>query len=238
VEPFFYLNPKIALLSDINADLVNTYYHVKNSPKELIQQLQHLPVDTETYSRFRRARPTYPLEQAVRFLYLNRTAFGGMYRVNQEGHFNVPFGGGQRTPEILWRDGLLLAAAKVLSRATVYTADFEAILDETGAGDLVYCDPTFTVAHNQNGFIRYNERNFSWHDQLRLAQACHRARERGACILISNAFHHEIAALYPDAQAIVVTRMSVLCPDPAKRHLTQEYLFLLHPDCSAEKNHG
>jgi DNA adenine methylase len=224
---FFSLHPKTAVLSDINPDLVNTYHQVKERPLELIEKLKKIQVDKEMYLILREASLTNPVDQAVRFLYLNRTAFGGMYRLDREGHFNVPFGGGQRTPEPLWRESLLITASELLEDAVITTADFEEVLEKAGIGDLVYCDPTYTVSHNNNGFIRYNERNFSWNDQIRLARVCKDARTRGAIVLVSNAFHQEITKLYSNAEVHILERKSLLCPNSSKRQTVQEYLFVL-----------
>lgn len=225
---FFSLHPNAATLSDVNADLVNTYHQVKERPLELIEKLKKIPVDKETYLTLRKVSPTNPVDRAVRFLYLNRTAFGGMYRLDRDGHFNVPFGGGQRTPEPLWRDNLLINSSESLRDTVIITADFEEALANAGKGDLVYCDPTYTVSHNNNGFIRYNERNFSWSDQIRLARVCREAATRGATVLVSNAFHQEVARLYSSAEVCVLERKSLLCPSPLKRQAIQEYLFVLH----------
>lgn len=235
---FFGLCPPNAVLSDINADLIATYQQVRSYPDALIERLKQYSVDESSYARVRAHIPTDPLEFAARFLYLNRTSFGGMYRLNRDGQFNVPFGGGQRTPEPLWREGLLDAAAEVLKGATLRADDFEAPLSETGTGDLVYCDPTYTVAHNNNGFVRYNERNFSWADQQRLARAGAGAAARGATVLISNAVHPEIVHLYPGARVHVVTRWSGLCPDPALRQQTHELLFVLAPERKKRRYYG
>lgn len=87
---FFGLSPKSAVLSDVNEDLINTYLQVRDHPAELVEKLKKLQADKETYGKQREIEATCPIVRAVRFLYLNRTAFGGMYRVNQQGHFNVP----------------------------------------------------------------------------------------------------------------------------------------------------
>jgi DNA adenine methylase len=224
---FFSLQPKAATLSDVNADLVNTYHQVKERPLELIEKLKEIPIDKETYLTLRETSPINQVDRAVRFLYLNRTAFGGMYRLDREGHFNVPFGGGQRTQEPLWRDNLLVNASEVLKSAEIIVSDFEETLTDTGNGDLVYCDPTYTVTHNNNGFIRYNERNFSWSDQIRLARVCRVAATKGATVLVSNAYHHEILGLYSHAEVHVLERKSLLCPNSSKRQAVQEYLFVL-----------
>ncbi|MCE5309045.1 MAG: Dam family site-specific DNA-(adenine-N6)-methyltransferase [Acidobacteriales bacterium] len=175
---FFALRPSRALLSDLNPDLINTYVQVKQNAAAITRKLRRLPVSAEKYDRMRASSPASRFERAVRFLYLNRTAFGGIYRLNREGVFNVPFGGGQRTPEALWRDGLLANAACVLKTARFLTCDFEKATADVGENDLVYCDPTYTVAHSNNGFVRYNERNFAWDDQKRLAACCQRLARR------------------------------------------------------------
>jgi len=106
--------------------------------------------------------------KAVKFLYLNRTAFAGMYRLNKKGKFNVPFNGGERGTSCLCETPILFDASRSLRHVKLLEADFERVIREAGAGDVVYCDPTYTVAHSNNGFIRYNENNFSWRDQERL----------------------------------------------------------------------
>lgn len=234
IEPFlgggavyFGLRPDRAILSDVNPDLITTYRQVKKSPMVIIDRLKALTVDAPTYYRLREWEPTCDLDRAVRFLYLNRTAFAGMYRVNREGRFNVPFGGGQRTPEVLWKENLLLKASAALDNATILTGDFEAALFAAGAGDFVYCDPTYTVAHNNNGFVRYNERIFSWADQRRLARAADHAAKRGAMVLVSNAVHQEVRDLYPEACVHLLDRQTLLSPRPNKRGSTQEFLFVL-----------
>ena len=222
---FFRLMPFSAILSDINDDLINTYVQVKKRPEDLIRRLQTIPVNKETYLYVRASDSKCKIDRAVRFLYLNRTAFSGLYRLNQKSEFNVPFGDGKRTPEILWKKKLIDNASKALKNASLYTGDFEEYLGEATKGDLVYCDPTYTAVHNNNGFVRYNERNFSWFDQKRLAKAARQAAARGAIVVVSNAFHGEILALYKSAKTVVLNRKSLLCPDKSKRKATKEYLF-------------
>jgi DNA adenine methylase len=226
---FFGLEPPRAFLSDVNPDLINVYLQVRADPSQLVRWLKRLPVDDETYFRLRGATPMASIESAVRFLYLNRTAFGGMYRLNRRGEFNVPFGGGQRTPRLLWKRRLLQEASRALTGAVIEVADFEETLDRTGSGDLVYCDPTYTAAHNNNGFVRYNERIFSWADQMRLAEAARRASSRGAHVIVSNASHADIERLYPEAELHTVTRWSGLPTVASKRGITQELVFFLRP---------
>jgi DNA adenine methylase len=226
---FFHLLPTISFLSDINEDLINTYKQVRDIPLQLIQMLQSLSVDKQTYLQIRGSDPTCKIERAVRFMYLNRAAFSGMYRVNRNGQFNVPYGGGLRNTNTLWADNLLVNAGKALQHATITCGDFENQLRTAKQWDLVYCDPTYTTTHSNNGFIRYNESNFSWSDQQRLAELCLELSKKGVTVIISNACHEEIACLYPTASKHEISRRSLLCPLVPNRRLVKEYLLVLDP---------
>ncbi len=224
---FFALRPRQAILSDLNRDLINTYRQVQNNPDILIARLRKKRVTAYNYYKVRRQNPRSSLDRAIRFLYLNRTAFGGMYRLNRKGKFNVPYGGGERTPSPLWERALLKSASRALNAATLKVSDFEDILSEAGVGDVVYCDPTYTVVHENNGFVRYNEVNFSWADQKRLALAARQANARGAVVIISNACHLEILRLYWPIKPITRARHSLMSPRVTSRRAVQEYLFVL-----------
>lgn len=224
---YFALQPKVATLSDLNEDLINTYAQVRDSREKIVSKLRRLRVSESEYYAIRAWEPVCPLDRAVRFLYLNRTAFNGLYRLNRDGKFNVPFGGGRRTPELLWETDLLAAASAALTHVKLLTCDFETVIDRASVGDVVYCDPTYTVAHDNNGFVRYNEKNFSWADQIRLARAAKRAARRGAIVLLSNAYHESVRDLYRHAQAMRVSRVSRVSAAAHARREVHEYLFLL-----------
>lgn len=227
---FFHLLPKAAVLSDINKDLIITYQTVQSEYEAVIEKLRTMNVSKEDYYRIRAMSPRTNITKAARFLYLNRTAFAGMYRLNGNGQFNVPFGGGQRTPAPLWERNLLRNASNALKGIKIMTAHFEETINMAGPGDVVYCDPTYTVAHDRNAFIRYNEKNFSWIDQKRLAKIAKSAVLRGATVLVSNAHHSSIRDLYPDARVRHLKRRSLISRDPSKRCEVKEYLFILTPD--------
>lgn len=234
---FYALRPNQAHLSDINEELILTYRTVRSRHRELLVMLKSMPVTKSFYYQLRAKQPTNSVERAARFLFLNRTAFGGMYRVNQAGGFNVPFGGGQRTPALLWESSLLKDAAKALKSALLRTEDFELAIDRSRKGDVVYCDPTYTVAHNNNGFIRYNELNFSWADQERLAKCARRAAARGALVIVSNAFHKDLLDLYQPPQLMRFGRNSCLSTNAKFRQAVEEYVFVFPPS-HANKTQG
>lgn len=223
---FFHFGLKPAFLSDINEELINTYIQIRDNPQEIIRRLKIIPVDVKSYYKLRNTKLNNPIAKAVRFLYLNRTAFSGIYRVNEKGEFNVPYGHYQNGTEILWKHSLLINASQALRGTHLFCSDFEIALNRARKGDLIYCDPTYTTMHNNNGFRKYNEKCFSWADQERLANTCHGAVSRGATVVVSNAYHSEIENLYCGFEALTVERNSVLCPDFSKRRPVKEYLFI------------
>jgi DNA adenine methylase len=227
---FFSLLPDMATLSDINIDLINVYKQVRDKPQELIEGLKQLPVTKNAYYHIRDNYGDDLLERAIRFLYLNRTAFGGIYRLNSNGEFNVPYGGGNRTTEILWKTGLIEKASKALKGKELLVSDFGDIIGKAGFGDVVYCDPTYTTSHSNNGFIRYNEKNFSWTDQKRLAYAAKEACRRGALVLVSNADFPPICELYDPIDPRILERKSLVSRNPKCRKQIKEYLFILDPN--------
>lgn len=192
---FFHLEPKEALLSDINEDLINAYLVIRNDWENLFQLLQKYQDQhsEEFYYFIRSSKPRTPIKKAARFIYLNRTCWNGLYRVNKKGQFNVPIG--TKTNVILENDNFE-RLSNLLKTVDVRVCDFEVTIDQAGEGDFVFIDPPYTVKHNLNGFIKYNETIFSWQDQIRLKNAVVRAISRGAKVLITNANHESIEKLY------------------------------------------
>lgn len=205
---FFAVDPTDALLSDLNAQLINVYRQIKRHSAEIELALKRMRVDAETYYEIRASIPASRIQHATRFIYLNRTCFGGLHRTNQRGEFNVPYGGGSRTPEPVYRDHLLQLAGCMLRRKGVRlaTSDFESVVNSAGPGDVVFCDPTYRSA-GRGRFDRYGPVIFSWDDQRRLLQASQRARDRGAVVIVMNIDEREIRGLYRDALLVPVSKM-------------------------------
>jgi DNA adenine methylase len=224
---FFRLLPTKAILADVNEDLIATFRAVKRSPRSVKAALERCAISQVEYNRVRDSKPRTDVNRAARMIYLNRTAFGGIYRLNQDGKFNVPFGGGDRTTAAILGSTLLEEASSALKSAKLLAGDFERVVAEAGEGDVVYCDPAYTVAHNNNGFIRYNERNFAWADQQRLSGAVHAAKRRGAFVIVSNADHPEIRKLYSRSRIDLVERFSAICPSPGHRRTIGELLIFV-----------
>ena len=116
-------------------------------------------------------------------------------------------------------------ASRLLKSMKLRSTDFEKIIDKAQAGDFLFVDPPYTVKHNLNGFVRYNENIFSWEDQLRLARCLKRAFERGCKVALTNADHESVRQLYKFANYAPMSRSSILAANSRKRSRTTEALF-------------
>lgn len=183
------------MLSDVNPELMNFYEVLRDQPDEVQRAMvQHQRKHSrDYYYAVRESQPRSAVRRAARFLYLNRACFNGIYRVNRDGHFNVPKGSRQN---VLFASDDYAGAARALKRMKLLCADFEAVIDRARRSDFIFVDPPYTVKHNSNGFLRYNERIFSWQDQLRLRDSVLRAATRGCSITVTNADHKSVRALY------------------------------------------
>jgi DNA adenine methylase len=221
---FFSLRPKKAVLSDSNAELANAYQCIKKHHLEIEKGLDAFQKkhNSDFYYQMREFRPAAAIDRAIRFLYLNRTCFNGIYRVNREGAFNVPIG---TKDAVSFPQGYLEQVARALKHAQIRSRDFEKTIDKAQQGDFLFIDPPYTVMHNNNGFVKYNSRLFSWPDQARLAAAIKRASMRGVLIMMSNADHDSVRALYEGfGNHFALTRSSILAGDPSHRGSATELL--------------
>jgi DNA adenine methylase len=218
---FFHMQPKIALLSDVNAELINVYSAVKCDWQAVVDELKvhQMRHGKEYYYKVRALEPENSIAGAARTLYLNRTCWNGLYRVNLNGQFNVPIG---TKSNVLMDIENFPYVADLLQNATLQVSDFEDSIDAAKEGDFVFIDPPYTVKHNFNGFIKYNEDLFRWEDQVRLKCAVERAVSRGAKVLVLNANHESIANLYNDFEQIVLSRSNVLAGKSEFRGVYQE----------------
>jgi DNA adenine methylase len=191
---FFALRHQSALLSDVNAELINAYAAVRDDHERVFSLLKthQSRHSTEYYYQMRDYKPRCEFRQAARFIYLNRTCWNGLYRVNRQGRFNVPIG--TKTTVLMPTDDWT-SISQLLTSAEIKCGDFEASVSAAEAGDLVFADPPYTVKHNFNGFIKYNDSLFSWNDQVRLRDALLAAKRRGATVILTNSTLSDSALL-------------------------------------------
>lgn len=222
---FFHETPKRALLNDLNEELVCAYSALKEDWTRVVRILRKYQGSHSErfYYQMRTLKTDSVHQRAARFIYLNRTCFNGIYRVNLKGEFNVPLG--TKTNVLLETDDFE-RISRILQGATLSCGDFEEVINKAKSGDFVFADPPYTVKHAYNGFVKYNEKLFSWDDQVRLKEALLRASDRGAQIMMTNAFHASIKSLYRGTgfKKKVVLRNSLIAASGKKRGKYEEYI--------------
>lgn len=198
---FFDQEPAQATLSDVNEELVNAYLQVQQNPDALITCLKQHRYEEAYYYHIRnldRDASQYALlddtERAARLLYLNRTGFNGMYRVNSKGQFNVPFGR-YSEPNIV-NEEAIRQAHEILQGKKIMTAPFDVALAPAKSGDFVYLDPPYLPLSATAHFTKYAKDDFSFADQEKLAKTCRLLHEKQVQFVLSNSFHADIKALY------------------------------------------
>ncbi|MEA2165830.1 MAG: adenine methylase [Thermoanaerobaculia bacterium] len=183
---FFDLQPKEAILSDLNEELIGMYRAVRRDPYLVLEAFRRLPRGKKAYYRIRGEDPKLLASStlAARFLYLNRFCFNGLYRTNMSGRFNVPYGPPQK-PLVVFEDDVIKAGI-VLRRAELFSWDFARTIDLVEKGDFVYLDPPF-VLDERRVFTEYLPGSFSRDDIGRLSEALQVIHQRGATFLLSYA---------------------------------------------------
>lgn len=198
-----------AILSDSNTELINCYEVVRDWPDELMAALDRHAANfakqgaTHYYSvRTKRIVPN-PVEQAARMIFLNKTCFNGLWRVNSRGEFNVPIGSG--LPKQFYVERTIVAASRALRRATLKARDFEQTLKETTEGDFVYVDPPYFPLSPTSNFTGYTAEAFGRTAQAKLAVSTAEAVLRGATVVLSNSDTPLVRELYGDFGIYEVT---------------------------------
>ena len=223
---FFSLDHhKRSYLSDANPELINTYIQVRDNPESVIESFFKFQNTKEDYYRIRDLyKAQSPSEEAARFIYLNQTSFNGLYRVNRQGKYNVPYG--FRSKWTYSRDRIIQASEK-LKNTNIVCGDFETNKYKIKKNDLVFLDPPYTVSHNHNGFIQYNKNLFSIEDQQRLNKFINYIKSKGAYYILTNAAHDAIFKIFDkeEDKTIELPRMSVIGGKQATRTEITEYIF-------------
>lgn len=220
---FFDMCPEDAVLADHNEDLVKCYIAIRDNVEAVVEHLTSMKNTADDYYRIRKTDPRDPSERAARLIYLATLSFNGIYRVNLRGEFNVPYG--HKAHLNPCAKDTLIAASRALSKATILSGDFGRTVKNVAAGDFVYLDPPYTVAHTNNGFIKYNAHIFSWKDQIRLAHKAKRLAEKGCYVMVSNANYPDIIKLYKDFKVHTVYRASRIAASADYRGRVSECLF-------------
>ena len=220
---FFFLQPAKATLSDANSELIQMYIQVRDNLDGVIRRLRNMANSKEEYYRIRASTPRSAAGEAARLIYLCTLSFNGIHRQNLSGDFNVPYGHkGHLRP---CNETRLIETSAALQRKRILNEDFEKAVVDVKPEDFVYFDPPYTVAHGNNGFIKYNSNIFSWQDQERLASLALRLRSAGTHVMVSNADHPSIRELYAGFQVRIIERHSVMAAATEFRRRVRECLF-------------
>lgn len=226
---FFYLGPKRAEISDASSPLIDTYRTVRKNPDEILQFLRPLRPSRTRFHALRKYNPRGDIGRAGQFIFLNKACWNGLYRVNSDGIFNVPYGW-PRTNFIINEENLRRCSVQLRRREiSIRKQDFEEIENRVSSGDFVFFDPPYVTSHNMNGFIDWNEALFSWKDQIRLAKMAQRLIRRQVNVLVTNADHRDVKELYSGFGHRKLVRYSTLAADASRRVETSEAIFFGGP---------
>lgn len=213
-----------AYLSDLNRELIEFYRVLQDNPSELINYLREYENTESFYYYIRGITPTNNIESAARFYYLNRTSFNGIYRVNLNGKYNVPYG--FKNYITLFNFDLIYESSDLLKNAIFVHDDFNWIVNMAGQDDFVFVDPPYTVSHNKNGFIKYNKKLFSFDDQKRLKVFLDLLTMRGVRYLMTNAHHSAVYDVFSfNSTWKEIERYTSISGEKKGRNFTKEYIF-------------
>ena len=230
-----------AVLSDSNEQLINAWIQVRDAPDDLIEALgvfqrKYRERDSEQRAEFyytiRKKRPTCDLGGAARLIFLNKTCFNGLYRVNSRGEFNVPHG--RYTNPTICDEQNLRAVSEALQGVELRVSDFADAPKDAATGDFVYFDPPYVPLSDTSNFTAYTKSEFGAEEQRRLAQTASRLARQGAAVTLSNSGHPEVASLYAGGafQMLEVEAPRAINSDAKRRGLVREYLIAAGRDGS------
>ena len=190
-------------ISDLNSDLILTYTTIRDKTEDLIQSLKNhaknYKKDSKSYYYLVRGdNPRNAVEKTSRLIFLNRTCFNGLYRVNSKGKFNVPLG--RYTNPSIVNEENLLAVAHVLksSKISIQCRDFESVLRDAKSGDLIYFDPPYQPISKTANFTSYTNKSFTTDDLARLADLCLKLDSKGCHVMLSNSDSKEVVGMFKE----------------------------------------
>lgn len=213
---FFYIkqkySPKFCLISDINKDLIDTYIVVRDNPDQLIKYLRYFKKNNskDFYYKIRKdfnLNKILGAKRCAAFIYLNKTCFNGLYRVNSKNEFNVPYGK-YKNPEI-FNEKTIKHASDLLKGTLILYQDYELTKNIIQKGDFVYLDPCYDPI-NKTSFAQYTPKRFNDEDNEKLANYMAYLRERGAKTMLSNNITQNVKRLYPQEKGFDWIKVS--CP--------------------------
>lgn len=214
-----------SIVNDVNSEITNFYEVVRDQPEKLMKAIDELGCrySEKFYYQVRMMKPRSALQKAARTLFLNKTCYNGLYRLNSRGEFNVPFGKRERLPRLYDSQNILTVSRK-LKKTAIWNADFEKVIEEAGKGDFVYCDPPYEPLSSTSSFNAYTGKGFTKDDQVRLFEVCCRAVQRGAKIAVSNSASPFVKKLFQDWELVSISCRRSINSKGDRRGQIQEVL--------------
>lgn len=216
---FFALQPENAIIADSNPELINMYRQIAHNVESVIDILKRYENSSDIFYSVRSQDWTKLSEEeaAARTIFLNKTCFNGLYRVNKKGQFNVPYGK-YKNPKICDEDALR-AASSVLKKAEIICGDYLWVLDHYAQpGDFIFLDPPYLPISEYSDFKRYTKEQFYEEDHIELAKTVMRLHERGCYILLTNSNHPLVHELYsPFTIDVIQTKRHISCNGSARK---------------------
>lgn len=225
------IQPKKAIVNDLNSELINVYKSIKQYPNELIKELKKFTNDEETFYNIRnldrdkeKFNKLSDIQKAARVLFLNKTCFNGLYRVNNSGEFNAPFGR-YKNPNIV-NDKTIMAVSKYFNDSDIVfkNGDFEDSLKNIEKGDFVYLDPPYDPVSKTSNFTGYIQGGFGDEEQKRIKKLCESLDKKGVKFMLSNSATPFIKELYKNYQIDIVTAKRSINSKADKRGEIEEVL--------------
>lgn len=224
---FFNLSPETAIINDSNEELINAYKIVRDDVDGLIELLRTYDYEKSFYYEMRAKSPNglSKTERAARLIYLNKTCFNGLYRVNKKNEFNVPMGR-YSNPNICDEEKLT-AASKALQNTVIECGDYKDVLTKYASkGDLVYIDPPYQPVSNFSDFKRYTKEFFYQEDQVKLRDFVGELKAKGCFVIASNSYCDFILELYKDFDIKVVSAKRYINKIAERRNNINEVIIL------------
>ena len=215
---FFALNPDKAIIADRNPELINMYQQVADNVETVISYLKKYKNTKEDFYEVRSLDwlKLKKEEAAARMIYLNKTCFNGLYRVNKKGQFNVPFGK-YKAPNFCDEE-VLYAASDVLKKATIECGDYLSVLKKYAEpGDFIFLDPPYLPISEYSDFKRYTKEQFYEEDHIELAKEVKRLQELGCYVILTNSNHPLVHELYADYKIEVIQTKRYISCNGSKR---------------------
>ncbi len=227
-----------AIINDTNTELIELYEVIRDSPESLMEELDKLSrkYSEPFYYKLRKENFEDKVKRSARMVFLNKTGFNGLYRLNSKGEFNVPFGKRVKCPALYKKENFL-AVSERLQNVEILNLDFEQVMRLAKEGDFIYCDPPYHPISPTSTFTSYTAMGFTKAEQARLKSASEEAVKRGAVVAVSNSSANAILNLYSDWAVKTLSARRAINSKGNLRGEINEVLAILEPASLDARQH-